>query len=77
MWATCHTEGCGNAEAAIDIGEMSYDSTDDDGNPITVTVDTVYCGVCGNPITDVVETEPVTPPDNPEVADPPWHPGEI
>jgi hypothetical protein len=37
---TCHTEGCGNAEVAIDISRL------DDTIP-------VVCGPCGQPITDV------------------------
>lgn len=45
---TCHTEGCGNAGAPIEL-DLTY--TDDDGN--LQTVDSVACGVCGQPITDI------------------------
>ena len=37
---TCHTEGCENAEIAIEL------ATD---------ADNFQCGPCGQPITDVVE----------------------
>ena len=45
---TCHTEGCGNAGIAIDL-PLTYL---DDETGETVTVDSVACGVCGQPITD-------------------------
>lgn len=45
---TCHTEGCGNEGIALDL-ELTY--TDDEGT--TQTVDSVFCGVCSQPITDV------------------------
>jgi hypothetical protein len=48
MIATCHTEGCGNAGEAIDVGELTW--TDEDGTEYTSAV---ICGVCGQPITDV------------------------
>ena len=47
--ATCHTDGCGNADQAIDV-ELTY--TDPDG--ATHQLDGVVCGACGQPITDVV-----------------------
>lgn len=37
---TCHTEGCGNGEQAIDVLALGTD-------PL------VICGVCSEPITDV------------------------
>jgi hypothetical protein len=46
--ATCHTEGCGNAEHAIAV-ETEF--VDHEGE--TRTVDAVVCGVCGQPIEDV------------------------
>jgi hypothetical protein len=46
---TCHTENCGNAEIAIDIGDLTY--RDDEGRIQQIT--TVVCGVCGQPITDI------------------------
>lgn len=48
--ATCHTDGCPNAEITIDV-ETTY--TDPDTGE-TMTVEGVICGVCGNPITDLV-----------------------
>lgn len=50
MNATCHTPGCFNAGAAIDIGDPP---TDDDGQPVQPW--TVLCGVCGQPIDDLSE----------------------
>jgi YgiT-type zinc finger domain-containing protein len=44
---TCHTEGCENANVAIDV---TTEWTDEDGE--TQHVDDVVCGVCGQPITD-------------------------
>lgn len=41
--ATCHTEGCGNADIPI---SMVYD---DDFGPLSG----VYCGPCGQEITDL------------------------
>ena len=40
--ATCHTDGCPNAEIPVMV----------DGDPATVTA--VLCGVCNQPITDLV-----------------------
>jgi hypothetical protein len=40
---TCHTAGCDNADAELEIFWL-----DADGDP------TVVCGVCGQPITDVI-----------------------
>ena len=51
MIATCHTEGCGNADVPIDVGSLTY--TDDEG---TVWESTVSCGVCGQPITDLTDS---------------------
>jgi hypothetical protein len=45
---TCHTEGCTNAEQTIDLN-LEYE--DEEG--LTQTVDSVACGVCGQPITDL------------------------
>jgi hypothetical protein len=57
---TCHTEGCGNADAAIEL-ELGYtDPMSGDFYP----VDSVVCGVCGEQITDVEPPlETVDPPD--------------
>lgn len=44
----CHTENCGNAGIPIDL-VLTWE--DDDG--VTHDVDSVQCGVCGQPITDV------------------------
>jgi hypothetical protein len=45
---TCHTEGCGNAEVPIEA-ELTYR----DDNNVVRQITQVYCGVCGNPITDI------------------------
>ncbi len=45
---TCHTDGCGNAEIPLLINAVV---TGPDGQPITPGV---TCGVCGQPITDIV-----------------------
>ncbi len=50
---TCHTDGCGNNGEHL---EMDLEFRDEDGNVIG-TIDTVYCGVCGQLITDIVEIE--------------------
>jgi hypothetical protein len=39
--ATCHTEGCANADLAIPL------QVPDEPDP------TVVCGVCGQPVTDL------------------------
>jgi hypothetical protein len=49
---TCHTEGCGNAEHPI---ELNLTWVDADGE--TQHVDGVACGVCGQPITDIVDPD--------------------
>lgn len=49
---TCHTEGCANADIPIDLGEPPVG---DDGQPIVW--DSFGCGVCGQPIDDVVEAK--------------------
>jgi hypothetical protein len=46
---TCRTEGCANADIPIDL-TLTYV---DDGTGETRTVDSVACGVCGQPIEDV------------------------
>jgi hypothetical protein len=46
---TCHTLGCLNAEIPIEL-QLTY--TDDFG--VEQVVDAVTCGVCGQPITDIV-----------------------
>lgn len=48
----CHTEDCGNAEHPIDLA-LWYQ--DDDG--AWQHVDSVQCGVCGEPITDITDDE--------------------
>jgi hypothetical protein len=53
MLATCHTEGCPNAEITIDLASIVVD---EDGAPIEIAV--VMCGVCLEPITDVVASAP-------------------
>lgn len=45
MFATCHTTNCGNAEITLEVPD---------------DVDSVLCGVCSQPITDVA-TEPPEP----------------
>lgn len=49
-WATCHTEGCENAEIPINVLIL-----DEEGNPSSGTI---VCGPCGATITDVSDTEP-------------------
>jgi len=46
---TCHTDGCANAEIAIDL-PTTYE---DEETGETRSVDAVICGVCGQPIEDV------------------------
>ena len=53
MLATCHTEGCPNAEIAIDLASIVVD---ENGTPLEIAV--VVCGVCQTIITDVVEAAP-------------------
>lgn len=45
---TCHTDGCGNADAPI---EVDLTVTLDDGTELSVG--SVTCGACGQPITDI------------------------
>jgi len=47
---TCHTAGCVNADVAVVV---DLDVVDPDGNP--TRVDAIYCGGCGQPITDIEE----------------------
>ena len=49
---TCHTEECSNADHGIELA-LTY--TDEEG--LTTAVDSVACGVCGQPITDVSDDE--------------------
>lgn len=46
--ATCHTEGCPNADHAIEV-DLTF--TDEEGTE--QTVGSVVCGVCGRQIEDV------------------------
>lgn len=50
---TCHTPGCLNAETPID---MQLILTDEDG--AEHVVGSVYCGACGEPITDIAPPLP-------------------
>jgi hypothetical protein len=45
---TCHTEGCENDGVPVELA-LSFEM---DG--MTMWVDVVYCGACGQEITDVV-----------------------
>lgn len=45
---TCHTPGCPNADQTIDL-----DLTFTDENGESQRVDSVICGVCDQPITDI------------------------
>lgn len=47
---TCHTAGCPNQDLPIEMGLTVVDP--DTG--ALVYVDSVVCGACGQPITDVV-----------------------
>lgn len=47
---TCHTQGCGNAEAPIDVPTPTDPET---GEPLANW--SVECGVCGKDITDIKE----------------------
>lgn len=58
MWATCHTAGCGNENAPIDV-QTTY--IDEDGQE--QQAGSVICGVCGNPIDDLSETQPEPQPE--------------
>lgn len=49
--ATCHTEGCDNADLPIEV-VCDYPDPDNPAAPLT-TVSQVNCGVCGQQITDV------------------------
>jgi hypothetical protein len=46
--ATCHTDGCGNADAPIEIQNTWTDDETGETQQIPVV-----CGVCGNVIEDV------------------------
>lgn len=46
MYATCHTEGCTNQGIPIEV---------------PADIDTLVCGVCSEPITDVTDTAPTLP----------------
>lgn len=47
---TCRTEGCENADVGIDVGDLTSVNPD---TGETETVDSVVCGPCGQPITDI------------------------
>jgi hypothetical protein len=49
---TCHTDGCENNGIGIEM-TLSFQVTDEWGETSTVTVGSVQCGVCGQPITDI------------------------
>jgi hypothetical protein len=49
---TCRTAGCGNEGASIEL-DLDYV---DESTGETITIETVYCGSCGELITDVVPT---------------------
>lgn len=53
---TCHTPDCLNADVPIEI-DLTF--VDDDG--VEQTIATVVCGVCGQQITDIQQTEEATP----------------
>ncbi len=46
---TCHTEGCANAGAPIELNlwAMNWDTGEE------TPIEDVFCGVCGERITDV------------------------
>lgn len=46
---TCHTEGCENSGIPLDI-----ETTWIDENGVEQQVDGIACGVCGEPISDVI-----------------------
>jgi hypothetical protein len=48
---TCHTENCGNAGHAIDVGDLVAYDANGDVDPEGVV--NVVCGVCSQPITDI------------------------
>lgn len=48
---TCHTDGCGNSGVPI---EMNLSWTDEDG--AVHPIESVCCGPCGQPITDISDT---------------------
>lgn len=50
--ATCHTPDCGNAEIPIEIGPGTIV---DEGTGEELPAGPVFCGVCQQEITDVVE----------------------
>lgn len=56
--ATCHTDGCANADIPLDL----YLSWEDDDTGQTEYVSAVMCGVCGQEITDVVPPLPTAQP---------------
>jgi hypothetical protein len=47
LTATCHVEGCGNADHAIELDFL---------DPTEPPPSVVICGACGNAIDDVKET---------------------
>jgi hypothetical protein len=57
MRATCHTDGCGNAEQPIEVGDLTY-TDEDTGQTATASV---ACGVCGQPITDITDSDAPEP----------------
>jgi hypothetical protein len=61
--ATCHTDGC--ASAGIPIPGLVIGWIDD-ATGETVYTSGVNCGVCGQPITDLVPPIPTPEPPEPE-----------
>ena len=45
---TCHTDGCQNRDLGLTMSLIAIDQ-----NGMEYQADTVQCGVCGQPITDV------------------------
>jgi hypothetical protein len=49
---TCHTDDCANSGIPIEM-QLSFEVTDEWGETSTITVGSVVCGVCGQPISDI------------------------
>lgn len=60
--ATCHTEDCANADMPLEV-TVSFPDMDTGEETF---VGSVGCGVCGQPITDVVPPLPGTEDPDPE-----------
>lgn len=61
MWAVCENPDCGNYRWPINIGDTSFPVVDEETGETTWITTDVYCGVCGQPITQIVDVKPDDP----------------